>query len=139
MLGRETDPSAAPPLPPAPAPEPCGAAAPYKAASGARPAGPRYIRAGLLYKAGLVGRGAAGPGPGEGAAPPPSLPPGKGAAGFPRGREPVWAGVEGSGNTERVRSRRGEEGETQTDSGSLRHERRNGGGRAWSEIRRSQG
>lgn len=36
---------------------------------GARPAGPRYIRAGLLYKAGLVRRGAAGPGPGEGAAP----------------------------------------------------------------------
>lgn len=43
------------------------AAAPYKAALGSL--GPRYIRAGLLYKAGLVRRGAAGLGPGEGVHP----------------------------------------------------------------------
>lgn len=41
-----------------------GAAAPYKAGLGSP--GPRYIRAGLLYKAGLVRRGAAGLGPGKG-------------------------------------------------------------------------
>lgn len=48
-----------------------GAAAPYKAALGSP--GPRYIRAGLLYKAGLVRRGATGLGPGKGLHPPLSM------------------------------------------------------------------
>lgn len=88
-----------PPLPPlpAPAPEPRGAAAPYKEASGSPAPGPCYIRAGLLYKARLVGRGVAGLGPGEGSTPfpRPSPPPGEGTVRSPRGWEPVWAGGRG--------------------------------------------
>lgn len=104
------------------------------------PAGPRYIRAGLLYKAEAEWGGRQGRGQVRGR-PSSFPPPGEGAAGSPRGPgSQSELGVEGSGNTERVRSGRGEEGETQTDSGSLRHER-DGWGRAkaWSEIRRRQG
>lgn len=57
---------------------------PYKEASGSPAPGPCYIRAGLLYKVRLVGRGVAGPGPGEGPTPfPHSLPQEKGQSGPP--------------------------------------------------------
>lgn len=75
-----------PPLPPLPAQaqEPRGAATPYKEASGSPAPGPCYIRAGLLYKARLVGRGVAGPGPGEGSTLfPRPLPQEKGQSGPP--------------------------------------------------------
>lgn len=94
-----------PPLPPlpAPAPEPRGAAAPYKEASGSPAPGPCYIRAGLLYKARLVGRGVAGPGPGEGStllSPVRPLPQEKGQSGPPGAGSLSGLEAEGSKETE---------------------------------------
>lgn len=74
-----------PPPPPRRRPQSCAKPPRHiRRPQGARPAGPRYIRAGLLYKAGLVGRGAAGPGPGEGPPSPTSSSPSRRASSVPQ-------------------------------------------------------
>lgn len=126
------------PLPPPTQRRPQSRAEPPRLIRWPRGARLRYIRAGLLYKVGLVGRGAAGPGPGEGLLLPlfPSPPhPGEETA------HPPGAGsLEGSREEgEEVKWGEGV-GETQTETlGILRHRRDDQRERAKGEVRVRQG
>lgn len=100
VLGQDRSQRGTPPLP-APARSSAEPPRHIRRPRGARPARPRYIRAGLLYKAGLVGRGRPGRGQVDRALFP--TPPSSGIRGSPAPQGPgglSGAGVEGSGEKE---------------------------------------